>query len=525
MRFSLLKYAVLFPCLVLSKLAPSQLARAQVNVPTYHYDSSRTGANLNETILTPAVVGGAQFGKLFSLPVNGDVFAQPLYIANVPIASQGTHNVLYVATMEDILYAFDADNGALLWSLNFTSPPAVIPVPILDITSGNNITGDVGIESTPVIDLPSHTLYLVARTKESGQYFQRLHAIDITSGAEKPNSPVTITAIAVGDGTTAVNGLIAFNPLIQNQRAGLALASNRVFIAWASHGDQYQYHGWVMAYDMQTLAQVAAVNVTPNGGQGGVWQSGWAPAVDSTGHVYYASGNGDWDGERNFGESVVKLGTSEKIATVDFFSPDNYSSLNSEDEDLGACGPMLLPNTNFVTIGGKQGLLYLLNATHLGYFSAGNANAVQVLPLNAGQLKGGPVYWARATNPMLYIQAEQDFLKSFQLSGSMLSPVAEGVHQIALGGGASLALTANPSGTGGIVWAASTINQFAGSAIVPGILRAYDAVTLADLWNSEADSARDSLGNWAKFVPPVIANGKVYMASFSGTIAVYGQIP
>jgi hypothetical protein len=514
MRFSLLKYAVLFPCLAL----------CQVNVPTYRYNPSRTGANLNETVLTPTVVQ-THFGKLFSLNVTGEVYAQPLYIANVPIAGQGTHNVVYVATMEDILYAFDADNGASLWTRNFTNPPAVTPVPILDITNGNNITGDVGIESTPVIDLPSNTIYLVARTKESGQYFQRLHALDITSGAERTNSPATIAATAVGNGTTSVNGIIKFDPLIHNQRAGLALASNRVFIAWASHGDQYQYHGWVMAYDMHSLTQVAAVNVTPNGAQGGIWQSGWAPAVDSTNHVYYASGNGDWDGVRNFGESVIKFGTSEKIAPTDYFAPDNYSFLNGQDEDLGACGPMLLPNTNFLTIGGKQGLLYLLNANNLGRFSATNANALQVLSLNAGQLKGGPVYWAKATSPMLYIQAEGDFLKSFQLSGSTLSPVATGTHQIELFAGAALSLSANSSGAGGVVWAASTINQFAGSSVVPGILRAYDAVTLADLWNSETNSARDSLGNWAKFVPPVIANGKVYMASFSGSISVYGQIP
>ena len=515
MRFSMIKYALVPACL---GMCPP--AWGQVSVTTYRYDQSRSGANLNETVLTPNVVK-TQFGKLFTISVTGLVYAQPLYVANVAIAGQGVHNVLYVATMEDMLYAFDADHGATLWSKNFTSPPAVTPVPILDITNGNNITGDVGIESTPVIDLPSNTIYLVARTKESGQYFQRLHALDITSGAERTNSPATITASAVGTGTTSVNGRIAFDPLIHNQRAGLALASGRVFIAWASHGDQYQYHGWVMAYDMHTLAQVAAVIVTPNGAQGGIWQSGWAPPVDSTNHVYYASGNGDWDGVRNFGESVIKFGTSEKIAAVDYFSPDNYSFLNSQDEDLGASGPMLVPNTNFIAVGGKQGFLYLLNANNLGRFSAGDANAVQVLPLNAGQIKGGPAYWARATNPLLYVQAEGDFLKSFQLTGSTLSPVATGTHQITLFAGAELVVTANSSGSGGIVWAASTIDEFAGSAIVPGILRAYDAGTLTDLWNSEANPS-DSLGNWAKFVPPVIANGKVYMASFSDSISVYG---
>jgi hypothetical protein len=512
MRFSLLKYAALFPCLAL----------CQVSVPTYRYNNSRSGANMNETVLTPTIVQ-THFGKLFSIPVTGEVYAQPLYIANVAIAGQGMHNVLYVATMEDIVYAFDADNGALLWSRNFTNPPAVIPVPILDITNGNNVTGDVGIESTPVIDMPSNTIYLVARTKESGQYFQRLHALDITSGAEKPNSPATITATAIGKGTTSVAGIITFDPLIHNQRAGLALASNRVFVAWASHGDQYQYHGWIMAYDMHTLGRLAAVLVTPNGAQGGIWQSGWAPAVDASGNVFYASGNGDWDGIRNFGESVLKY-SSLKIAAVDYFSPDNNSFLTGSDEDLGGSGPMLLPGTNFVTIGGKQGLLYLLNANNLGHFSAGNANALQVITTN-GQLLGGPAFWSRSTNPTLYVQAEQDFLKAYQLSGSTLTKVAQGDNASPLRGGGALTVSANSSGGNGIVWAATTVNESAESSVVPGILRAYDANTLADLWNSEANSARDSLGNWAKFVPPVVVNGKVYMASFSGSISVYGQLP
>jgi hypothetical protein len=513
MRFSWMKYALLFPCLT------TGLAPGQVSVPTYRYDSFRSGANLNETTLTPANVQN-HFGKLFTISTTGLVFAQPLYVANVTIPNQGTHNVLYVATMEDAIYAFDADNGAMLWSRTLLTPPS-IPVPILDITNGNNITGDVGIESTPVIDMPSHTMYLVTRSKEGiNLYSQHLRALDITTGADKTNSPVTISATVSGTGTTAVNNQISFNPFFQNQRAGLALASNRVFISWASHEDQWPYHGWVMAYDMTTLAQVAAINVTPNGARGGIWQSGWAPAVDGKGNVYYATGNGDWDGVRNFGETVIKFGTSEKIAPVDYFTPDNYSSLTTEDEDLGASGPMLLPNTNLVAVGGKQGFLYLLNTNNLGRFSAGDANAVQVLPLNAGQLKGGPAYWARSSNPLLYIQAEGDFLKSFQLTGSTLTPLAKGSYQINLFAGAEVTVSANGS-SGGVVWASSTTGEFAGSAIVPGTLRAYDAVTLADLWNSQTNPT-DALGNWAKFVPPVVANGKVYMVSFSDSIVVYG---
>ena len=244
-------------------------AQAQLNVLSERYDNSRTGTNLSETQLDTSNVNVNQFGKLWTYPVDGSVQAQPLFVSNVPISGQGNHNALFVVTMNDVVYAFDADgtggaNGGLLWSRDFRNPSAGVgPVPITDIvgTNGLNITGNVGIESTPVIDLASNTIYLVARTKEvSGsnvKYFQRLHALDITNGNEKFGGPVVIQGSVAGDGSDSSAGTITFDPLIHNQRAGLAIANGIVFIAWASHEDLNPYHGWIMGYNAQTLQQVA----------------------------------------------------------------------------------------------------------------------------------------------------------------------------------------------------------------------------------------------------------------------------
>src|SRR5579883_168722 len=279
-------------------------AWSQQSVLSQRYDNARTGANLSELTLTTANVNVNQFGKLFSLSVDGSTQAQPLYVPNVPIPGKGTHNVLYVATMNDKVYAFDADNNAganasPLWMRDFTNAAAgITAVPITDIACACNVVGNVGIESTPVIDPASETIYLLARTKENGSYFQRLHALDITSGAERPGSPVAIHA-SVGSAT--------FDPLIENQRSSLAIANGKVYIAWASHEDSHAYHGWIMAYNAQTLAQSAVFCVTPSGTWGGVWESGWAPSIDANSDVYYISGNGTWDGKTEFGESFLKF--------------------------------------------------------------------------------------------------------------------------------------------------------------------------------------------------------------------------
>ena len=350
-------------CLLLASIPASP----QINVLAERYDNARSGANLNETQLNSSNVNVNNFGKLWSYSVDGSLQAQPLYISNV-IVGGTSHNVLYVATMNDKAYAFDADSNTVLWSVDFTSPPAIIPVPVVDIVGSNSlsIVGNVGIESTPAIDLSTNTIYMVVRTKENGSYFQRLHALDIGTGTEKFGGPTTITGFVPGNGNGS--STVTFDPKIENQRSSLALANGQVFIAWASHEDLNAYYGWVMAYDATSLQQTGIFCVTPNGAMGGIWESGWAPAVDDTGNLYYISGNGDWDGITNFGESFLKFSSANKTLTlVDWFTPDNWLNLNGDDSDLGASGSILIPGTNLLVGGGKRSIFYLLDTASLGH--------------------------------------------------------------------------------------------------------------------------------------------------------------
>ena len=336
------------------------LALAQQNVLTSRYDNGRTGANLNETTLTVANVNVSQFGKLYAYPVDGAVLAQPLYVSGVTI-NGALHNVLYVATMNDKVYAFDADSsGPALWVRDFTNPPSVTFVPLSDIEppTGGDLP-NIGIQSTPVIDASLGTMYLVARTKESGAWFQRLHALDIKTGLDKSASPVSITASVPGTAPDSVNNIVTFNPRTQNQRVGLALTNGVVVIAWASHDDTLPYHGWVMGYDATSLAQTGVFCVSPDVYYGGIWQSGRAPAIDTSGNVYFQTGNAVWDGTRNWGDSVLKLSvTKTGITLSDWFTPGDWNFLNSSDVDLGSSGITILPNTNILVGGGKEIQLY-----------------------------------------------------------------------------------------------------------------------------------------------------------------------
>jgi hypothetical protein len=495
------------------------------------YNDARTGANLAETQLTTSNVNVSQFGKLFSQTISGSTQAQILYMPGVAIPGKGTHNVVFVATMNDVLYAFDADsntgaNASPLWVHDFTNSAAgITPVPIADIVGSNslNIVGNVGIESTPVIDPSSNTMYLVTRTKENGSYFQRLHAVAIETGADLPGSPVTIQGSV---------GSVTFDPKIHNQRSSLALANGKVFIAWASHEDKNAYHGWVMAYDATTLARVGIFTPSPTGTAGGIWMGGWAPAVDGSGNVFYIVGNGSWNGTTQFGESFLRFATTSGLTLSDWFTPDNFASLNSGDIDLGSCGAMLIPRTTLVIGGGKGSIFYLLHADNLGHEQSGNGQAVQLLHLNAGQIKGGPVYWDRTTTPgpWMYVWAEGDFLKAFHFNGTTFDTTPASTGTISAPSGNSpgvLALSASGTTAGsGIVWASIPINQNADHGVVNGMLRAFDAGDLTkELWNSQQNSSRDSTGTWPKFSAPLVINGKVYVGSFSNKISVYGLLP
>ena len=512
----------------------STTARAQIDVLTNRYDPARVGANLGETKLTPANVSVDRFGKLYSYPVDGAVYAQPLYATGVTIQG-AVRNVLYVVTMNDKVYAFDADSPSPtpLWMTDFTAPPAVTAVPMTDIVStSNNIFGNVGIESTPVIDQKKTTLYLVARTKESGAYVQRLHALDIITGRDRI-TPTTITGSVPGsapDSTAGPTGqVITFNPKMEHQRAGLALTNGVVLVAWAGHEDRVPYHGWIMGFDAATLARVGVFAVDADWYEGGIWQGGRAPTLDDAGNAYFATGNGTWDGTRNFGDSLLKFSVSPSGLTLaDYFTPGNESILNANDDDLSGSGFTLLPGTHLLLGGGKEGVLYLLDKDNLGKKVTGDIQIPQKILVNGGHVMGGPVYWnSAAAGPLIYNWDEDDVLVAYQLIGGKLSlPYAQGTVRSPGHPGGSLTVSANGSTTNtGIVWASIPTFESAKHVLTAGTLRAYHAETLQEIWTSDQNGARDRVGTMIKFVPPVVVNGRVYMATHDNTVAVYGLLP
>jgi len=506
------------------------IAQAQIDVLTNRYDGARTGANLKEKALTAANVNVNRFGKLYSYPVDGAVYAQPLYVSGITI--NGTvRNVLYVATMNDKVYAFNADSSSPtpLWMRDFTNPPAVTAVPMTDIVAtGNNIFGNVGIESTPVIDRATNTLYLIARTKESGAYVQRLHALDITTGASRIGSGVRLTASVSSSASDAVGGVLTFDGRMHNQRPALALTNGVVLVAWAGHEDKPPYHGWIMGFHSTTLARVGALAVVPDADGGGIWQGGRAPTIDADGNAYFATGNGRWDGTRNFGDSLLKFGVSRTgLTLLDYFTPGNEQLLSQNDDDLSGSGFTLLPG-NLLLGGGKEGVLYLLDANNLGHKVAGDPQIPQRIPVNGGHVMGGPVFWTPSGDePIIYNWNEDDTLLAYRLSGGKLTgPFAQGQVMSPGHPGGSLTVSANGATAGtGIVWASMPTNRDATHILTGGTLRAYHAETLAEIWNSDQNATRDRVGTLMKFVPPVVANGKVFMANHDNGVAVYGLLP
>ncbi|MEO5561501.1 MAG: hypothetical protein ABIO49_16170, partial [Dokdonella sp.] len=509
-------------------LTASAAATAQVDVVTERYDASRLGANLQEVQLTTANVNATNFGKLWSYTVNGSVYAQPLYVRNVAIPGQGLHNVVYVVTMNDWVYAFDADSNAdtPLLSLDLTTEVAgSTSIPIIAILGYNdNIIGNVGIESTPHIDLASNTMYLVARTRELGAncgpknptFCQRLHALDISTLAEKSGSPVLLGGSVPGHGNGSVAGVLSFDPKVEDQRASLAYSNGRIFIAWAAHSDQFAYHGWVMVHDAATLQQTKIWCSTPDGtafNGGGIWMAGRAPAVDAQGNVYFITGNGTYDHNTgNFGESIVKFGASADTPMLDWFTPSNYSSLNDNDADLGGSGPILLPGTDLIVGAGKSGVFYMTHTTALGHDSANDMNIAQTFTNGGQQIKGGPVYWDRhdGEDPWMYVWSDNhNPMKAYRFDTTTSLFVTTPVSQTTLfsnsgGAGGVLTLSANGSTSGsGVLWSSMAFSgSDPNSGIHPGVLRALDANDLThELWNSEQMGARDRMGNWPKFSP------------------------
>jgi hypothetical protein len=497
---------------------------AQISVTVNRYDSATTSWNGRETVLTPTRVNAAGFGKLYSYYVDGSVFAQPLYLPGVAIAGHGTHNVLYVATGNDKVYAFDAGKpGAPLWMRSLTDEMAgTTPVPVTDITNNNdlNVVGNVGIMSTPVIDPAANAIYLLARMKDNGKYAQRLYKMDVRSGKDLV-APATIEAAVNG-------GALKFDPKGGNQRPSLANARGAVVIAWASHEDIRPYHGWVMAYDRRDLKQIAVMCTTPDGADGGIWQSGRGPAVDPSGAIYFETGNGDWDGQRNFGTSLIKLRIHGNAFVVeDYFTPHDYQQLNDRDADLGSSGPMLVPGTNFLIAGSKKGIVYVLDTGKLGHMTPEGDAVLQTLDVKGGRIMAGPAFWDGPTGGTLFLWSETDFLKSFRFADGRLdpTPLAKGAIGNRGSPGGTLTLSSNGKQAGtGIVWATHTNNKSADHGNAPGVLRAFDAESLQELWNSEQRAKRDRLGTLVKFVPPLVVDGRVYVPNYDNAVNVYGVL-
>jgi hypothetical protein len=506
-----------------SAAAPSVLVRG--------VDPSGTGANLAETVLNTNNVRAGGFGRLFSLPIDGQSYAQPLYVPGVAIPGGAIHNVLYIATMNNFVYAFDADvPGPPLWSFDeATALQGAAPVPTSAMGgtgSGQNIYGNLGIQGTPVIDASSQTLYFVTKTLESGQQVFRLHALDITTGTGRFGGSVPITAKYTAGGNT-----LTFDPSVQLQRISLTLADGNVIIGFGSFGDSFKYYGWMMAYDTQTLAQTGVFVSVPTAGHGGAfWQSGRAPVVDQNGFVYAFTGNAfsstGYDGINNFSESCVKLDPRQGLKLVDWFTPSNWAHLDSYDVDLSASGPLLLPGTNLLFGAGKDKPAFLIDSTHMGHLNG----AVQQFAFATGETHAGPVLWQRSAGrggTLIFNWSTTDVLKAWAFNGTLVTGLSQQGSTKSNSPGNALALSANGDAAGtGVLWSFGVARGDSDNDQTPSLLSAYNADNVtAQLWNSLATAARDDAGLTTKFLPPTVANGKVYLATGSNQVVVYGLLP
>ncbi len=509
-----------------------------MNVLTYHYDNYRSGANLNETILSPQNVNTAVFGKLFSDTVDGYVYTEPLYLSNVSIPNNGTHNVVYVATEHDSVYAFDADTaGPPLWQASFIDPANGITTLSTTDVSCTAIQPEVGITGTPVIDPATGTLYLVARTKENGVFVQRLHALDVTTGAERFGGPITIQATVPGTGTGSVGGQLSFNPQLENQRSALFMQNGLVYIAWASLCDITPYHGWIMAYDPMTLLQVAVMALTPNGNEGGIWASGSGPAGDGN-DIFFATGNGTFSTASNdYGTSIVRLHppAGGAFSIAGYFAPFNYSILNTGDTDLGSGGVVMVdqpsgsPHQHLLFICGKEGKLYVVDRDNLGQYNSSADLVLQEFPgTNPGSWSSGAwwnntFYLAGSAEPPDFVP---DPLKAFSfdpISGQLDGTTPSSQTPVLFGYSPPTPSISANGATNGIAWVLDESNyqNHTGQAV----LYAYDATDLAiQLYSSSQNTARDAAGLSIKFAVPTIANGKVYIPG-RNAVTVFGLLP
>jgi outer membrane protein assembly factor BamB len=509
-------------------LSVSAVGVASTDVVTYHNDVARTGQNLKETVLTTANVNSTAFGKVRSFAVDGKVDAQPLYLGQVATGG-APHNVVYVATEHGSVYAFDADTGTQLWKVS-TLAAGEVPS---DSRGCDQVLIEIGITATPVIDRragANGVIYVVAMSRSGSTYFQRLHALDVTTGAEMFSGPKNITASFPGTGDNSTNGSVIFDPAQYKERTGLLLLNGVVYTTWASHCDNRPYTGWIMGYDQTTLVQTSALNVVPNGSGGAIWMADTAPAADNSGNIYLLDANGEFGtslnpggfpANGNYGNAFLKISTTGGLAVADYFEMQNQQQENNSDADLGSGGAVVLPdltdengNIRHLSVGaGKDGHIYVVNRDAMGKFNAGSNNIHQDL---TGGLGGGIFSMPAYFNGTLYYGAVGDAIKAFKITNAKLSagPVGQTSNTFRYPG-ATPSISANGS-SNGIVWAVENTT--------PSVLHAYDAGDLHELYNSNQAGSRDQLGAGNKFITPTIVNGKVFVGT-TNSVEVFGLLP
>ena len=523
-----------FAALVAYRETIANAAPTFKGVLTWHNDNLRTGRNSSETALTLKNVNSTTFGLLFVLPTDGLVDAEPLYAPNLNVGGN-THNVVFVASENDTVYAFDADNGAGLWHASVLGAG--------ENPSGNRgcgqVTPEIGVTSTPVIDLsagPHGTIYLVAMSRDSGgNYHQRLHALDVTTGAEQFGGPMEITAKYPGTGDNSQGGYVIFDPAQYKERAGLLLLNHVIYTAWASHCDDRPYTGWIISYNEKTLAQLSVLNVTPNGNEGAIWAAGAGLAADSSGNIYFLDANGTFDTTLNgngfpvngdYGNAIMKLSTKKGVLGVaDYFNMYNTVSESDADEDLGSGGAMVIPNIKdssgvvheLVVGAGKDANIYLADRTNMGKFNPNNNN--QIYQELTGALAGSVFSAPAFTQNRIYYGAVGDNIKAFAFnSNAKLNSTPQSQTGTSFGYPGATPSISGSSKSNLILWAVENNS--------PAVLHAYNANNLAvELYNSnQAPGGRDHFGNGNKFITPMIANGKVYVGTPNG-VGVLGLLP
>jgi outer membrane protein assembly factor BamB len=517
-------------------LAVPVLASAlAVDVLTNRYDIARTGANLRETALCVKNISSAQFGKLFEREVDGDVYAQPLIKTAVRIPNVGLRDVVYVATTNNSLYAFDADTPSAaqpFWHVTRSALGDPVPrAKVTDLPPDQeylNFDSQIGIVATPVIDDQTGTIYVVAQSTSGGDYRFRLHAFDLATGREKTelHSPVEVQAAYLGNGIGSEDGRIRFRPRKMLNRPGLLLVDGVLYLAFTAHLDgepSFDAHGWVLAYGAKSLKQISVLCTTPDGIQGGIWQSGGglsAERRDGSPYplIYAVSANGSVGG-RNFSQSILQLFPGPLMSVKQTFTPAEQAYQNDRDLDLSTA-PLLLPGLPLVVACSKEGRCYVVDRSNMRLVQDFQASMNSYGGERPANIHGTPVAWRDANNNLwLYVWGEEDFLRAYQFDGQRFAAAGKSTMKApekSMPGG-MLTLSANgPALDSAVLWASLPLQGDANAGTVPGILRAFDAShPEKELWNSEQNGARDRVGMFPKFCPPVVANGKVYMATFA----------